>query len=164
MTTKQQERDALANIQQIIAALGSNSYVGTALNGVLRYAEENIEDDAAFTAPASAMRPPRHSGFASNMTTADYVRLEKAGDEMTEERAKILINDEFAFEASRIKILYEVEIDTTEPGAKYLAFKKVPRKPLYCATDWNYIRFNVRGCAGELYYEMINGNLREVYL
>jgi hypothetical protein len=164
MTTKQQERDTLAQIQKIIADLGSSSYVGTALNGVLHYAEENIEYDAAFTAPASLMHPARHIGYATNMKTADYLELEKSGDEMTEERAKIIINDECAFEVSHIKILQEAEIDTTEPGAGAVTYKKVPRKPLYCSTDWNYVRFNVRVCCGEHYYEFINGQLHEVYL
>jgi hypothetical protein len=164
MTTKQQEREALAQIQSIIAGLGTQSYVGTALSGVLTYAEQNIEFDAAFTAPASAMQPPRHSGFASNMSAADYAKLEKAGDEMTEERAKIIVNNIFGFEASRIIIIYEVEVDTTEAGATRLTYKSVLRKPLYCSTDWNYVRFNIRGCAGPWYYEMINGELRFVYL
>jgi hypothetical protein len=81
---------------------------------------------------------------------------------MTEERAKILINDEFGFEVSRIRILHEAEIDKTEDGARYITLEKVPREPLYEATDWNYIRFNVRGCAAEWYYEMIGAQLYEV--
>ncbi len=50
MTTKEQERKALAQIQKIVAGLGENSYVGTALDGALELAEQNIDCDAAFSA------------------------------------------------------------------------------------------------------------------
>lgn len=50
MTTKEQERKALAQIKKIVDGLGENSYVGTALDGALDLAEENIDCDAAFSA------------------------------------------------------------------------------------------------------------------
>lgn len=49
MTTKEQERQAIAKIRRIVEGLGENSYVGTAMEGVLEVAEENIEYDAAFS-------------------------------------------------------------------------------------------------------------------
>lgn len=49
MTTKQQEREALAKIREIIASLGEGSYVGTAFEGCDRLAEDNIAFDAAFS-------------------------------------------------------------------------------------------------------------------
>ena len=45
MTTKEQERKALAQIRKIVEGLGSNSYVGTAFEGCFEIAEENIEYD-----------------------------------------------------------------------------------------------------------------------
>gem|GEM_PF-2510290 len=116
------------------------------------------------------------------MTQADYDKLYAAGGGprstldcsgnsvdkpngfLTDEEAKILINAEFAFEVSRIKILREAEIDITEPGSPYVRTKKVPRVPVNESTDWNYIRFNVRGCANEWFYEMIDGRLFAVFL
>ena len=47
MTTKEQERKALAKIQEIIIGLGENSYVGTAFRGCIEIARENIENDFA---------------------------------------------------------------------------------------------------------------------
>lgn len=47
MTTKEQERKALAQIKKIIDGLGENSYVGTAFEGCFKVAEENIENDFA---------------------------------------------------------------------------------------------------------------------
>lgn len=47
--TKQQEREALAKIKEIVAGLGENSYVGTALCGCFDDAEQNIENDWALS-------------------------------------------------------------------------------------------------------------------
>lgn len=47
MTTKQQERDALARIREILETLDSDGYVNTAMEGVLEIAETNIENDWA---------------------------------------------------------------------------------------------------------------------
>lgn len=49
MTTKEQERKALEKIKKIVEELGENSYVGTAFEGCFRDAEDNIEDDAAYS-------------------------------------------------------------------------------------------------------------------
>lgn len=49
MTTKEQERKALAKIRTIVAELGENSYIGTAFKGAWELAEQNIDDDAAFS-------------------------------------------------------------------------------------------------------------------
>ena len=43
--TKEQERKAIEKIRKIVAELGESSYVGTALEGCLEDAENNIEND-----------------------------------------------------------------------------------------------------------------------
>lgn len=47
--TKDQEREALEKIKAILDTLGLDSYVGTASEGCLEIAEENIENDFAFS-------------------------------------------------------------------------------------------------------------------
>lgn len=47
ITTKDQERKALAKIREIIEGLGPDPYVGTAFEGCFEIAEQNIEDDFA---------------------------------------------------------------------------------------------------------------------
>lgn len=47
--TKDQEREALEKIKAILDTLGPDSYVGTAFEGCLEIAEENIENDFAFS-------------------------------------------------------------------------------------------------------------------
>ena len=58
--------------------------------------------------------------------------------EITTERAVVEVNQEWGFEASRVKIL---------------------DNPYYESTDWNWIRFN---CAG-MSWLMCNGSLYQVY-
>lgn len=45
MTSKQEERKALAQIRKIVEGLGENSYIGMALEGCFEIAEQNIEND-----------------------------------------------------------------------------------------------------------------------
>ena len=47
--TKDQEREALEKIKAILDTLGLDSYVGTAFEGCLEIAEENIENGFAFS-------------------------------------------------------------------------------------------------------------------
>ena len=47
MTTKEQERKALAQISSIIEKLGPDSYIGIAFEGCIKDAVENIENDWA---------------------------------------------------------------------------------------------------------------------
>ena len=49
MTTKEQERKALAQIKEIVASLGEDSYIGTAFEGCFEDAETNIENDWALS-------------------------------------------------------------------------------------------------------------------
>lgn len=45
MTTKEQERKALAQIRKIVESLGEDSYIGMAFEGCFEMAAENIEND-----------------------------------------------------------------------------------------------------------------------
>mgnify|MGYP000611017138 CR=1 FL=1 len=47
MSTKQQEREALKKICEIVDALGPDSYIATAFEGCFEDAQENIENDWA---------------------------------------------------------------------------------------------------------------------
>lgn len=47
--TKQQERQTLEKIRQMVEELGPDSYLRTAFEGCFQDAEDNIEDDAAYS-------------------------------------------------------------------------------------------------------------------
>lgn len=98
----------------------------------------------------------------TNLEQESYLKLEQScsGCEeiLTEAAAKILINKEFGFEASRIRIYTEVKT-YENVGGRLVGKDTYTRKPLYASTDWNYIRFNVAG----FQYEMIDGSLYFYY-
>jgi hypothetical protein len=85
------------------------------------------------------------------------LRTDCCGRVLSESDAKKLIVEEFNFQLDKIEIITEVE--TFEVSRHYRLRRKdtYTREPLYCATDGNYIRFNV----GNLQYEMINGDLEQ---
>ena len=47
MTTKEQERKALAQIRKKVEGLGTDSYIAKAFEGCFEIAEENIKNDYA---------------------------------------------------------------------------------------------------------------------
>lgn len=49
MVTKEQERKALAKIEKILEELGEDSYIATAMEGMIRDAKDNIEYDTAYS-------------------------------------------------------------------------------------------------------------------
>lgn len=100
------------------------------------------------------------SDMGTNMSQSDYVALCGTSNEwtLTESEAIILINKEFGFEASRIMILSEVETFFKD-GVYAKTYQKFARTPQHCATDYNYVRFDVNGWQ----YEMINGSLKHYW-
>jgi len=72
IATKDQERNTLEKIKQMVADLGQNSYLASAFTGVFELAEQNIADDAAYTM----------------METADL--LKKEAEEKAKKAAKLM--------------------------------------------------------------------------
>lgn len=106
------------------------------------------------------------TGTGTNMSQDRYEKLLEYctgnhGDPhvMSEGEAKQLVAEEFGFNPERVEIV--ATVDTYEVN-KHCQLRKAatyPRLPLYDATDYNYVRFNVR-CAGSTrMYEMVNGEL-----
>ena len=93
----------------------------------------------------------------THMSQDKYLKLRAAGDNICYDTAKNIVAKEFGFQIDKIEIITEVE--TFEVSRHYRLRRKdtFTREPLYCSTDWNYIRFNV----GNLRYEMINGELEQ---
>lgn len=106
------------------------------------------------------IQPEIIKNMGTNMSEDDYQRL--SGDnktwELTEQEAIIRINREFGFEASKIAIIREVKTYIAE-GFCAKPYQTYDRVPQYCATDYNYIRFDVNGWQ----YEMVNGSLNFYY-
>lgn len=93
----------------------------------------------------------------THMSQEKYLKLCAAGENICHDTAKNIIAKEFGFQLDKIEIITEVE--TYEVSRHYRLRRKdtFTREPIYNASDWNYIRFNV----ANLQYEMINGELEQ---
>lgn len=100
----------------------------------------------------------------NNVNQADYEGLAScvpnAAHYMTDEEAKDWICGEFDFERGSITIIHEIDEEEVSRHRRVRRTgKKIDRRPIYCATDYHYIRFNTK----KYYYEVWNDNLRPFY-
>lgn len=134
MTTKEQERAALAKIRKIVDSLGEDSYVATAFEGCFEDAEENIELDMACS------WKQRAASWEDNCQ-----RLEKLLDEARKEREELngiihALNDKIhtmnckilapedadAVTAIIRKVICEAQKDEADAAAKIIAHAEIP--------------------------------------
>lgn len=99
-----------------------------------------------------------------NVKQADYERLASSvpngAHYMTDEEAKDWICDEFDFDRDKITILHEVDEEEVNRHRQCRKTgRKLDRRPVYCATDYHYIRFNT----SRWYYEVWNDSLCPFY-
>lgn len=101
-----------------------------------------------------------------NVRQADYEKLAAGADTgrcshyMTDEEAIRWICDEFDFDPAKITIVHEIdEYEVNRHRQLRKTGKKIDRRPVYCATDYNYIRFNTSRWS----YEVWNGQLRPFF-
>lgn len=97
MTTKEQERKALAKIREIAESLGKDSYVMTAFKGAFELAEENIDNDFACSVEDRIAHAERETD-----TIRDSYNIAKK--EIAELKAEI---DAIAKERDSIKKMYD---------------------------------------------------------
>ena len=79
---------------------------------------------------------------------------------MSVEEAKQLVAEEFGFALDRIEIITTVHTYEVNKHHQLREAATFTRQPLYDATDWNYVRFNVRSAGCTWSYEMVNGELK----
>lgn len=99
-----------------------------------------------------------------NVKQADYESLAEcvsnAAHYMSDEEAKDWICDEFGFDRSKITILHEIDEEEVNRHRQCRRTgNKIDRRPIYCATDYHYIRFDV----SNWYYEAWDGQLSQFY-
>lgn len=102
----------------------------------------------------------------NNVPQADYEKLAKDAElglgshYMTDDEAIHWICDEFDFDPSKITIIHEIdEYEINRHRQLRKTGRKIDRRPVYCATDYHYIRFNT----SRWYYEVWNDQLRPFY-
>ena len=105
--------------------------------------------------------------FTQNVSQAEYTKLVKciAGESahyMTDDEALDWICREFGFDRSQVTILYEIdEQEINRHNHCRASGRKLDRRPVYCATDYHYIRFNAGNGAWQ--WEARDGQIRPFY-
>ena len=105
--------------------------------------------------------------FTQNIPQAEYAELAKCVDSgsaryMTDDEALDWVCQEFGFDRSQVTILHEInEQEINRHNLCRASGRKIDRRPVYCATDYYYIRFNA-GC-GAWQWEAWNGQLHPFY-
>lgn len=104
--------------------------------------------------------------LSQNVPQADYANLASGAENglcshyMTDEEAIEWICSEYDFDPAKIRIIHEVpEYEINRHHQLRETGKMYDRRPVYCATDYHYIRFNTTRC----FYEVWNGCLRPFY-
>ena len=82
LATKQEERETLEAIKKMVEELGPQSYIATAFEGCFRDAEDNIEDDAAYSMKSRLEYSEEQLAKAQEeikrlKTGFDYAKVEK---------------------------------------------------------------------------------------
>ena len=96
-----------------------------------------------------------------NVKQADYDELAGAGGtrELSDDEAAEMVATEFGFDRAKIRIVRETNVEQINRHQRVRRVGKRERRPLFGASDWNYIRFDVKGgCT--MSYEMSDGALR----
>ena len=100
-----------------------------------------------------------------NVTQEQYADLAEsvpggAARYMTDAEALDWVCSEFGVDRSKVTILHEIdEYEVNRHHQLRRTGKKIDRRPVYCATDYHYIRFNV----GRNWWECWNGQIRPFY-
>lgn len=87
--TKQQERDALAKIRQIVETLGPDSYLATTFEGCFDLASENIENDWGCSMADRARRAEKRAADLEDKlaeSEKDYEAAHAAAHEIAEQK------------------------------------------------------------------------------
>ena len=97
-----------------------------------------------------------------NVKQRQYEELSDGGNtrELDDAEAIELINREWGFAPQMIRIVRTVAKEQINRFHRIRRVGEYERKPLYNASDWNYIRFDVEAQHGTTSYEMHNGELR----
>lgn len=96
-----------------------------------------------------------------NVRQAEYDRLASSAGPMTDQEAIKLVSEWIGFREDCIKIIRAVpEYQINRNNKLRKSGRMIDRSPLYDATDWNYIRFDVKAETAVRSYELFNDELR----
>lgn len=119
--TKDQEREALEKIKAILESLGPDSYVGTALEGCLEIAEENIENDWACSMKGRVDDlDQENTKLRAKVKILEDKLAESEKDYEAAHAAAHLVADEKDAEIQRLKARVQELLDDNKIGGEYI--------------------------------------------
>ena len=160
MTTKEQERKALAKIKKIVEGLGIDSYIGMAFEGCFEVAAENIENDWGCSMKQRAesaekkvttleldnrdlrLAVKKAKEDASKEITALQLRIEElekkalSADDLTDCR-QLVDNEAYDAEKEMKAAAHEIVTFAEEPGGEN--FQQAVKTNRAAARRWNYL-------------------------
>lgn len=84
-----------------------------------------------------------------------YLELCEIGRKLSDEKAKAYLYNEFGFAKEKILLIKETEVFEKNKYRQLRVKERFTREPVYCSTDYNYIRFN----SGNWQFEVCDGEL-----
>ena len=160
MTSRDQERKALAQIKKIVESLGSDSYIGTAFEGCFEIAESNIENDWACSmkqrAESAEKKVTKLELDNRDLRAAIKKAKEEASKKQTELEEKLVdlnsralssddlvdcrqLVDNEAYEAEQEKNAAALEIVTFAEEPNGTNFQEAVRAHRNAQSRWNYL-------------------------
>lgn len=95
-----------------------------------------------------------------NVSQEDYTDLSNHGDLMSDEEAIDFIVEQTGFDRTKIKIIHEQPKEEINRHRQVRSTSEMmARHPVYAASDWNYVRFDVQANVTRS-YEFYNDELR----
>jgi len=146
--------DELASAKEEIEAAKQEAVKAAELTAKIKRLEAELEKEQEWKPYESTL----------NIKQVDYERLASCVPNgayyMTDEEAKDWICGEFDFQRNKITILHEIDEEEVSRHRRCRRTgRKIDRRPIYCATDYHYIRFNT----SKWYYEVWNDSLYPFY-
>lgn len=96
---------------------------------------------------------------ACAMNWVDYEALAKSGRRLDAKEAVSLVANEFGFTEDKVILIETIPLYKKNRHGKIQRCGTQERPPVYDATDYNYIRFDVRTAGATYSWEMVNGEL-----
>lgn len=133
MTTKEQERKALAQIKKIVEGLGEGSYIGMAFEGCFEDAEENIENDFGCSMKQRVDKANETAAYYKRAAETFSAEADKARAENEALKKKVLTTAEAgAIKAILNRVQFEAAHLANESAQRIVEAADDPTSEQFC--------------------------------
>lgn len=148
MTTKEQERKALAQIKKIVEGLGDGSYIGMAFEGCFEDAETNIENDWGCSMKQRAESAERKLEEAINARKSEAMMADTQRKQVASLKAQVnKLTEKNGYQLATIKAMEQEakqEQEKTDKAVMDLSNKLIEKQNELEAAQLEIIRLKAR--------------------